>query len=124
MIRVMEGLPDDVVAIEAVGKLTADDYESVLMPAVEEATAGDGKAKLLIVFGSEFEGYEAEAALDDMKMGLHNWGDYERIAFVSDHGTYRALVKGMGFLMPGEVRVFGVGELDEAKEWVAGVPNV
>jgi hypothetical protein len=32
---------------------------------------------------------------------------------------YRTMIKGFGFLMPGEVRVFGVDELDAAKEWVA-----
>jgi hypothetical protein len=111
-------MPDGVVGVEAVGKVTADDYESVLMPAVEAAVERAGKARTLLLFGSEFDGYEAEAALDDMKMGLHTWGDFERIAFVSDQSGYRTMVKAMGFLMPGEVRVFGVGELEEAKEWV------
>lgn len=124
MIRVMEGLPDNVVAVEAVGKVTADDYESVLMPAVEAATADGAKARMLLLFGSEFEGYDAEAALDDLKMGLHTWGEFERIAFVSDNGGYKALVKGFGFLMPGEVKLFAVEQLDAAKEWVGGVPNV
>lgn len=124
MIRMIEGLPEGVVAFEAVGRVTAEDYESVLMPAVEAASEGDAKVKMLIVFGSEFEGYEAEAALDDFKMGLRDWGDFDQIAFVSDNGMYRSLVKGMGFLMPGEVRVFAMEELDAAKEWVAGVPNV
>jgi hypothetical protein len=123
VIRIIDGLPDHVVGVEAIGKVTAADYESVLLPAVVSALAGDSRCRMLLVFGREFEGYEAEAALDDMKMGLHNWGDFERIAFVSDNGGYRALVRGFGFLMPGEVKLFAVEELDAAKAWVTE-PNV
>lgn len=124
MIRVIDGLPEHVVGFEALGKVTAEDYDTVLIPAVDRAVAGGHKARLLVIFGTEFEGYAADAALDDMKMGLHNWNDFERIGFVSDHDAYRAFVKGMGFLIPGAVKVFGLDELDEAKEWVAGVPNL
>lgn len=120
MITKMEGLPSEVIALEASGKVTAADYESTVIPAVEAATAGDAKARMLLVFGADFDGYEAEAALDDVKMGLHHWGDFEKIAFVSDHDAQRTAVKGFGFLMPGEVRVFPLADLDQAKEWVAG----
>jgi hypothetical protein len=53
-----------------------------------------------------------------MKMGAHTWGDFERVAFVSDHSVYRNLVRGFGFLMPGEVRVYPLAELETAKGWV------
>jgi hypothetical protein len=118
MIRKIDGMPDDIIAVEAAGKVSAEDYESMMIPAVEAATQGDNKARMLLVFGAEFEGYEAEAGLDDARMGLHHWGDFERIAFVSDHGAQRTAVKGFGFLMPGLVKVFSLSELDEAKSWV------
>jgi SpoIIAA-like len=119
MIQVIEGLPEGVLAYQASGKVTADDYESTLIPAVEAASAGDDKIRFLLVFGADFEGYAADAALDDAKMGMHHWGDFERIAFVTDHSVERAAVKGFGFLMPGKVKVFPLGELDAAKMWVA-----
>jgi hypothetical protein len=118
VIRKIDGMPDDIIAVEAVGKVSADDYESIMIPAVDVATRGESRARMLLVFGSDFDGYEAEAALDDAKMGLHHWGDFERIAFVSDHGAQRTAVKGFGFLMPGLVKVFSLSELDEAKSWV------
>lgn len=119
MIELIEGLGDRVVGARAVGKVTAEDYESTLIPAVETALAIDGKTRILYVLGSEFEGYEGEAALDDARMGLHHWSDFERIAVVTDHSMYRTMIKGFGFLMPGEVKVFGVEEMEAAKDWVA-----
>jgi hypothetical protein len=119
LIELIEGLGDGVIGARAVGEVTADDYESTLIPAVEAALAIRDKIRMLYVLGTEFEGYEAEAALDDTRMGLHHWSDFERIAVVTDHGVYRTAIKGFGFLMPGEVRVFGVDELDEAKDWIS-----
>lgn len=61
MIELIEGLGDRVVGARAIGKVTADDYESTLIPAVETALAIDGKTRILYILGSEFEGYEGEA---------------------------------------------------------------
>ena len=119
MISVIDDLGDGVIGFEATGRVTAEDYESVLMPAVEGALDAGAKARLLLVFGAEFEGYEADAALDDMKMGAHTWGDFERVAFVTDHTTYRGFVKTLGFLMPGQVKVYELSQLDEARTWVS-----
>ncbi|HEU4321498.1 MAG TPA: STAS/SEC14 domain-containing protein [Acidimicrobiia bacterium] len=119
MIEILTDLPEGVIGAKASGTVTADDYESVLIPAVSKATEGDGKAKFLLIFGDEFEGYSADAAMDDAKLGAHHWSDFDKIALVSDHTVYRGLVKGFGFLMPGEVRVFPMSELDAATDWLA-----
>ena len=119
MIRVMDDLPENVVGFEAFGKVTADDYESVVLPAVDHARKSDGGLRVLYVLGDGFEGFEAEAALDDMKMGLHNWSAFERIAMVTDENSYRVMSKAFGFLMHGEVRVFPTSESSEAKTWVS-----
>ena len=118
MIEMLEGLDEGVIGARAVGKVTAEDYETTLIPAVERATA-QGKARMLFVLGPEFEGYEAEAALDDARMGTHHWSDFAKIGVVTDHGAYRTLIKGFGFLMPGEVKVFAMDELDGAKKWLS-----
>lgn len=119
MIEMIEGLGEGVIGARAVGKVTADDYESTLIPAVEAALSTHDKIRMLYVLGSEFDGYDAEAALDDTRMGMHHWSDFERIAVVTDHGVYRTAIKGFGFLMPGEVKVFGVDELDAAEDWIS-----
>ena len=118
MIELIEGLGTGVVGARAVGEITAEDYESTLIPAVDAALAVSERIRMLYVLGSEFEGYEAEAALDDARMGLQHWSDFERIAVVTDNGSYRTAIKGFGFLMPGEVRVYSVDELDAAKDWI------
>jgi SpoIIAA-like len=118
MIEVIEGLPEGVLGFEAKGEVSGDDYEQVLIPAVERALEGQKKIRMLYVLGSEFDGYSAAAMWDDTKVGMEHLFSWERIAVVTDHDSYRHLIKGFGFLIPAKVRVFGIGELEDAKAWI------
>lgn len=121
MIRRLGGLPGHVVAAEATGTISDSDYADVLIPAVE--AAGERRLRLLFVLGEGFEGHDAHAALDDARMGLAHWGDFDRIALVTDHGAYRVVAKGLGFLMPGEVRVYALADRGDAIAWVGEPPD-
>ena len=116
MLTLIEGLPEGVVGVEAGGKVAAEDYEQVLRPAIE--ASGD-KVRLLYVLGHDFPDYTAGAAWEDAKLGLGHLRSWERIAIVSDADWLRHAIHGLGWLMPGEVKIFGVSELDRAREWVA-----
>ena len=123
MLTLIEELPEGVVGIEARGKVTAEDYERVLVPAVEAARArsGDGRVRLLYVLGHEFPDYTAGAAWEDAKLGLGHLRSWERIAIVGDADWLRHAVAGLGWLMPGEIKVFGLQEVGSAREWVSSV---
>ena len=122
MLKLIEDLPDGVVGVEASGKVTSEDYEQVLVPAVEAARAkGDGRVRLLYVLGHEFPDYTAGAAWEDAKLGLGHLRSWERIAVVGDADWLRHAIHGLGWLMPGEIRVFGLDELDSAREWVTSL---
>ncbi len=118
MIEIIPHLPDDVVGFRATGKVTGLDYESVLVPLVEERLQRHPKIKLLYHLGPEFSGFEAEAMWDDAKVGLQHFTAWQKIALVSDVGWIRGVMKIFGFAMPGHVRIFSNAELDSAREWV------
>jgi hypothetical protein len=119
VITEIEGLRDGVLGFEASGKVTAEDYEKTLIPAIESAHQSHEKVRMLLVFGDDFDGYTAAAAWDDSKLGLEHPFTYERVALVTDHEAYRAGVKGFGFLLPGKFKVFGTEELADARAWVS-----
>ena len=119
MISVLPGFPDDVLAFEASGQVSATDYERVLMPAVEAALEKQDRLRMLYSFAADFSGFDMGAAWDDAKIGLRHLNRWERIAVVSDLEWLRLFVQGMGFLMPAAVRVFGRGDFAKAKDWVS-----
>jgi hypothetical protein len=98
--------------------VTATEYETVLIPAVEAEFARRDKVRFLYHLGKEFTGFEAAAVWDDAKLGLRHLTGWERMAVVSDVEWIRAAVKVFGLAMPGHVRVFHAGELDEAVGWI------
>ena len=120
MLTLIEDLRETVVGVEADDKVTVEEYEEVLALAVEAAIAkcGNGRIRLIYVVGHEFPDYTAAAAWEDAKLGLGHVRSWERIAIVGDADWLRHAVRGLGWLMPGEIRVFALEELDGARAWV------
>ena len=117
MFKFIDGMPPDVLAIEATGKVTHEDYRNTLMPRAE-AMMAKGPIRMLYVIGREFAGFELEAIWDDGKFGLKHWHDFSHIAVVADQPWLRAAVAMFTPLFQGEVRLFGLTELDAAKAWI------
>lgn len=118
MVERIPDLPDYVVGFTGKGKVTAKDYESVIIPAVEEQFAKHEKVRCLYHLGEEFAGFEASAMWDDTKLGFKHLTGWERMALVSDVDWIRAAVKVFGLAIPGRVRVFRNKDFAEAKHWV------
>jgi hypothetical protein len=118
MIELTGGLPDGVVGFEAVGVVTRDDYENVVVPAVEAALEGHDRVRLLHVLGERVEHHTAGAFWEDTRLGLSHLRSFERIAVVTDLGPVRALVEAGHWAVPGELRLFANAERAEAEAWV------
>jgi hypothetical protein len=72
----LDGYPDNVVALRAEGVITHDDYEQTLIPIIEERISALGKIGLLYWCGQEFEGFSAGAMWDEARFGLTHLGDF------------------------------------------------
>jgi hypothetical protein len=119
MIELMTDLPDNVVGFTASGEVSGDDYEDVLIPAMEEKLEEYDKIRALYYFSDEFEEFEGDALWDDARVGMKHLTDFEKIAVVCDRKWIRRSIKAFGWLMPGEVKLYNNSELDEAKAWVS-----
>ena len=120
MFRLIDGLPDNVVGVEAVGEVHSEDYRSVLDPAVDAAAAAHEKIRFLYVLGADFEGYSGGAMWEDTKVGVANWSKWEKIALVTDSRGYADGVKAFSWMLPGDVKVYPTANLEEAKGWIVG----
>ncbi len=119
MFEVIENLPSGVVGVSAIGTISGDDYDTTLIPAIDEAVDQHGKASLLLVFGPDFEGYTAGAAFDDISFGVTHATAFRRIAIVSDNQWLRNGAAALMYLIPGKSRGFSVDDLEVAKTWIA-----
>ena len=118
MIDTIPSLPDRVMGFSAKGTVTARDYRSMIIPAVDTMISRHGKIRLLYYLGPDFSGFDSAALWQDAKIGLRHLYAWDRIAVVSDVKWIRAVSKLFGFVLHGEVRAYRNGELAAARKWV------
>ena len=70
MIERLEGFPEDVVAVAGKGQVSKEDYEKVLIPAIEEAFKKHKKISVYYELGPQFVGIDAGAAWKDFTAGV------------------------------------------------------
>ncbi|HZK97193.1 MAG TPA: STAS/SEC14 domain-containing protein [Prolixibacteraceae bacterium] len=119
MLILMNDLPDNVLGVSAEGKITGIDYETVLIPVLEEKLKANKKIRMIYQLGNDFSGFDMSALLDDAKMGMKHLSAWDRIALVSDHEMINSFAKFFGYLMTCELRIFKNDELEEAKKWIS-----
>jgi hypothetical protein len=118
MIKQLTDLPAGVVGFETEGRIEAEDYRDVVLPALERA-AQTGEVRFLIVM-PEFHGMSGGAIWQDLKVGVEHFRAWKRIAVVTDIEWLTHMTGLFGWLTPGETKTFPVAEKDQAIAWVAG----
>ena len=118
MLEQLTDLPEGLIGFTAVGKLHSDDYEHVLIPAVEQQLASGEKLRVVLVFPT-FDGLSAGATWDDLKMGVEHLTHWKRIALVTDLEWMIHLTQLFGWMTPGEMKRFPLSERDAAIAWAA-----
>ncbi len=119
MIQLIEGLPDAVVGIEAVGQVESADYDMIAAPAVKHALERHPKIRLIHVLDDRFTGYTAGGAWKDAVLGLAHPRSFDRIAVVTDSESIRRLVTLAGWSIPGELQLFPNQERAQAEAWAS-----
>ncbi len=118
MIELLRGFPDNVVAMSAHGEVTKQDYETVLIPAVEKTLQSHDKVRLLYEIGADFTSYDAGAAWEDFKVGMEHISRWERVAVITDIGWIKHSMQLFGFFMPSVMRVYPNAEAAKARLWI------
>lgn len=119
MIELRPDLPDNTVGIVASGHVSATDYETVLVPAVEAALRKHGKVRVLYELCSDFTGFTPGAVWDDLKLGMGHLAAWERVAVVTDITWVANATNLFRFIIPCPVRVFGIRDRTAAEAWIA-----
>ena len=118
MIEITSGLPDNILAVTAHKTVTAEDYEKVLLPAIDEALKRHKKIRFLFRTGEDFSGYTTGAMWDDAKFGVRHLTAFEKMAVVTDVHWLVHTTKLFRFLFPCPVKVFPGNDIRDAEAWI------
>lgn len=120
MIELLEDMPEGTIGFRATGEVTADDYRQVLEPAVKKAVEA-GEVRMLYMLDGDFK-LSAGASLQDTRTGIVAYihhSEWKKSAIVTDAEWLVKSMHAFGWMVPGELEVFPVAELDKAKEWLS-----
>jgi hypothetical protein len=123
MLEHITGLPNGIVGLKAVGKVTKEDYDRVFEPLIDDARREGRRLRFLYDLGPEFDGYTPNAAWEDAKLGLRSIELFDACAVVTDEGWIRELTKLAGFFMPCPVRAYPLADSARAVDWLTSLPQ-
>ncbi len=117
VITELRDMPPGVIGFEAAGKLRAEDYRDVVLPALEEAAA-NGEVRFVIVM-NDFGGMTGGALWQDLRLGIEHLRAWKRIALVTDIEWMHRMTDLFGWMTPGETKTFSIAERTSAIAWAA-----
>jgi SpoIIAA-like len=122
MIEVLPDMPQGVTGIRVSGRLRGDDLRE-FKPAMEKLL-NSGEVRIVEVIAPDYEGFGPGGLIEDLKLGLgaliHHHSALKRIAVVSDIDWVAHALHAFAWMVPGELAMFRLDELERAKEWAAG----
>ena len=122
MVERLGDMPDGTLGFRSTGALDADDYRNVIAPPIKEVVEGGGKVRVLFVVEGnihETPGGVVEDIKTGAGLGAAHHAAWERTALVTDQDLVRKAVRMLGWLAPGEVKVFALDETEAARDWVS-----
>lgn len=122
MIEVLPDMPQGVTGIRVSGRLSGHELREV-RPAIEESLK-TGEIRIVEVIDSDYEGFGPGGLVEDLKLGLGtalpHHSAFRRIAVVSDKEWVAHTLHALAWMVPGELAVFRLDDLERAKQWAAG----
>ena len=119
MIIAIHDVAPTVVAFKAIGEITKKDYDSVVIPSIDNLVKRLGKIRFLLLLDTEVKKYNSGAWFEDALAGVNYFSKWHKMAIISDQEVVRRFTRAFSFIAPGEAKVFLKNEFEKAKGWVA-----
>jgi hypothetical protein len=121
MIEILPDMPEGVTGIRVTGRLLGDDLRK-FKPAMEGLLKTD-ELRIVEVIASDYEGFGPGGLVEDLKLGFgalfQHHSAFKRIAVVTDKEWVAHTLHAVAWMVPGELALFGLDELERAKAWAA-----
>ena len=121
MIEILSDMPKGVTGIRVSGRVSGDDLRE-FKPAMETVIK-DGEIRVVEVIAPDYEGFGPGGLVEDLKVGFgalfHHHSAFKRIAVVTDKEWVAHTLHALAWMVPGELSLFRLDELELAKEWAA-----
>jgi len=119
MLTILKDLPPHVVGIKATGKVTKEECDHVMIPAIDKLVQRTGRINYLLLLETDVKNFTLGALMDDLAVGVKHFNKWNKIAVVSDSKAVERFSDMFGMIAPGQSKGFSLEELVRAKEWIS-----
>ncbi len=116
MYEIKDAGKGDVVWVEVSGKLTHEDYKT-LVPELEKKIEESGQIRVLFDL-EKSEGWDLHAAWDDFKFWFKHSMDVTQIALVGNKKWQEWAARLSSHFVKAEVKFYDVSEKETASQWL------
>jgi hypothetical protein len=121
MISRLTNVPNNIVAFDASGEVTKEDFDKVVMPAVSELVGRTGELNYLMRISTPLSKFTAGAWFQDLLLGIKELTKWKRAAILSDSDALNKFTNIFSVIVPGEFKGFKKEEMDKAVSWVSAL---
>ena len=122
MIELLPDMPKGVTGVRVSGRLGGHELREFKSAAKEMLQTDE--VRIVEVIGPNYEGFGPGGLFEDLKLAfdtvLPHHSAFKRIAVVSDKAWVGHTLHALSWMIPGELAIFKLDELEQAKEWAAG----
>jgi hypothetical protein len=122
VIELLDDMPEGVLGIRVSGRVGGDDLRT-FKPAMDDLL-NTKELRIVEVIAPDYEGFGPGGLVEDLKMGFGalfgHHSAFRRVAVVTDKEWVGHTLHAVAWMVPGELKLFGLDELDRAKQWAAG----
>ena len=119
MIEILPESNAAILVVKASKKLTAHDYESVFIPAMDERIKSYGKIRVVFYLDENFTGWDFEAMWDDAKFGMTHRHDFEKIAVITEQKWMEWATNLGSHFIEGQVKTYPSHNFKDAINWAS-----
>src|SRR4051812_8376051 len=87
MITLMNDVPSNVTAFRATGEVDKNDYDDIVIPAIDASVKRQDKINFMLVLNTELKNFTMGAFLKDLGVGLKHFTKWHKMAIVSESGA-------------------------------------
>lgn len=115
MIELLPDMPQGVTGIRVSGRLRGDELREI-KPSLHRLLQ-NGDVRIVEIIDSDYQGFGPGGLAEDIKLGLGavlpHHSSFKRIAVVSDKDRVAHVLHALEWMIPGELEVFGLDEVDQ-----------
>jgi hypothetical protein len=119
MISQLKDVPANIVAFRVTGKVEKEDFQQIVMPAVDDVVERTGELNFVLVMDTALKNFTAGAWLQDIVLGIKKLTKWNRVAVVTHSEGIIKFTHAFSVIAPGEYRGYLPEEYELAVSWVS-----